>query len=139
MFNLNSRKYVIKTAMRNLNISKQEAEKRIDALLKSGILEDGSPDDVMTQMLIENFLRFDLSKLDYKDVFGQSLNFPALIAAYDKQENQHLTETLKVIKSNTEFDFKDFKEQIQSFDKFFCHKIWNRFPGVQKYDLTKTN
>jgi DNA-binding Lrp family transcriptional regulator len=133
MFNLNSRKYVIKTAMRNLNISKQEAEKRIDALLKSGILEDGSPDDVMTQMLIENFLRFDLSKLDYKEVFQQTMAFPTLIAAYDKQEGQHLAGTLKSIKVG-EYDFEDVKEQIQSFDKFFCHKIWNRFPGVQKYD-----
>lgn len=134
MFNLNSRKYVIKTAMKNLNISKQEAEKRIDALLKSGILEDGSPDDVMTQMLIENFLRFDLSKLDYPEVFRQTINFPALIAAYDKHEGQNLAKILRALKENEPYDFTDATQQIESFDKFFCHKIWNRFPGVQKYD-----
>jgi ATP sulfurylase len=131
MFFGSSRKYVVKTTMKNLNLSKQEATKRIDALVKSGILEDGSPDDTLTQMLIENFLRFDLSKLEYKDIFQQSMNFPALVAAYDKKEGQHLTETLKVIQSKSDYDFEDVKKQIQEFDKFFCYKIWNRFPGVQ--------
>lgn len=128
------KKYVVKTTMKNLSLSKSEAEKRINALLKSGILQEGSPDDTMTQMLIENFLRFDLSKLDYKEVFQQTMAFPDLVAEYDKREGQHLTEILKSLKVD-DYDFEDVKEQIQSFDKFFCHKIWNRFPGVQKYDI----
>lgn len=119
--------------MKTLALSKSEATKRIDALLKSGIMEDGSPDDRMTQMLIENFLRFDLDNLQYKEVFTASMHFPALIEEYDKREGKHLGKVLQQLK-NDNYNFEDVKEQIQAFDKFFCHKIWNRFPGIQKYD-----
>ena len=134
MFFNSSRKYVIKTTMKTLGLSKNEATKRIDALLKSGILEDGSPGDTMTQMLIENFLRFDLNNLEYKAVFSATMHFPALVAEYDKREGKHLGKVLEQLKKD-DYNFEDVKEQIQSFDKFFCHKIWNRFPGVPKYDL----
>ena len=92
--------------------------------------------DTLTQMLIENFLRFDLSKLNYKDVFQQSLYFPALIAAYDEKEGQHLTKVLEQIKNEKYDNHFDVKTQIENFDKFFCHKIWNRFPNVEKYDVS---
>lgn len=136
MFILSKRKWVIKETMKGLNISKEEAIKRVDALLKSGILEEGSPEETWTQMRIENFLRFDLSKLDYKDVFQHTMRFPALILEYDKISGQHLTETLKAIHGN-DYDFEDVKEQIQTFDKFFCKHIWNYFPNVEHFDCNK--
>jgi len=127
-----ARKYVIQTTMKHFNLSKKEAGKRVDALLKSGIMEDGSPDDTMTQMLMDNFLRFDLSKLDYLDVFKKTMIFPALVDAYDKNEGQHLAKTLIELKKES-YNSADVKKQIELFDKFFCRKIWNRFPGVQQF------
>lgn len=118
--------------MKGLGLSKQEAVKRVDALLKSGIMEEGAPDDKWTQMRIENFLRFDLSNLDYKGVFVETMNFPALVEVYDKMKGQHLGETLVAMKGEG-YDWPDVKEQIEMFDKFFCEHIWNYFPNVQKF------
>lgn len=126
------RKWVIKETMKGLGLTKREAVKRVDALLKSGILKEGSPDDRWTQMRIENFLRFDLSNLDYKAVFMETMNFPALVEVYDEMKGQHLGKTLVAMK-NEDCEFAEVKQQIELFDKFFCEHIWNYFPNVQKF------
>jgi len=128
------RKSIITSVSSTLNISRKEAVKRVDALLKSDIMEDGSPGDRMTQLIIENFLRFDLSKLDYKDVFTKTLHFPELIAEYDEREDRQLAKVLKALFDKEPVAPQFAKEEIEAFDYFFCHKIWNRFPGVTKYD-----
>lgn len=122
--------------MKTFDLSKKEATKRVNALLKSGILEDGSPEDTMTQLLIENFLRFDLDNLQYEKVFRASMLFPALVEEYDKREGKRLGKVLQQLKSDN-YNFEDVKKQIQEFDKFFCHKIWNRFPNVEKFDVSE--
>ena len=120
--------------MKGLNLSKQEATERVNALLKSGILEEGNPDDRWTQMRIENFLRFDLAKLDYTEVFKSTLAFPALIEVYDKMKGEHLTKALEALK-NDAYRWEDVKGQIERFDKFFCKHIWNHFPNVEKFPI----
>lgn len=118
--------------MKAMGLSKQEAEKRVDALLKSGIMEEGGPGDKWTQKRIENFLRFDLANLDYKAVFMETMNFQALVEEYDKMKGQHLGVALIAMKGE-EYDWPDVKQQIELFDKFFCEHIWNYFPNVQKF------
>lgn len=135
MFFSANRKWVIKETMKVLGLTKREAAKRVDALLKSGILKEGTPDDKWTQMRIENFLRFDLSKLDYKAVFMETMHFPALVEVYDKMKGQHLGKTLVAMKTE-EYDFPDVKQQIELFDRFFCEQIWNYFPNVPKFQVT---
>lgn len=144
MFFTSPKKYIVKETMKQMKVSKEEAEKRIDALLKSGILAEGSFDDEWTQLRIENFLRFDLSKLEYEDVFRSTLNFPALVLQYDKMKGTNLTTTLDRIRKDIEEDFIEAKRQIELFDDFFCKYIWNYFPNVQKFDadrprIIKTN
>lgn len=118
--------------MKAMGLSRQEAEKRVDALLKSGIMEEGGPGDKWTQMRIENFLRFDLADLDYKRVFMETMNFPALVEVYDKMKGQHLGISLVAMRSE-EYNFAEVKQQIELFDKFFCEHIWNYFPNVQRF------
>lgn len=126
------REYVVKQTMEKMKLTKVEASERVDALVNSGILKGGTPDDRWYQLLIENFIRFDLSKLNYTEVFQDTLHFPELILEYDKREGQHLTSVRGSLRNGT-YDYEDAKAQIEAFDHFFCKHIWNYFPGVQKY------
>jgi len=47
---------LVKIAMDTEGISRDQAEKRITALLKSGILEGGNPDDPKTIIMIDVFM-----------------------------------------------------------------------------------
>ena len=48
--------YLVKTLMGGMNISEEQATKRVKALFESGILEGGSPTSILTQMKISKFL-----------------------------------------------------------------------------------
>lgn len=49
-------KGLVNIAISTLNISQEQAEKRISALLDSGILDKGSPDNPDSQKLIDKFM-----------------------------------------------------------------------------------
>ena len=51
------REYLIKMTMDTLNLTRSQAEQRIDALLKSPILINGKWNDPKTQKAIDEFLR----------------------------------------------------------------------------------
>lgn len=51
---------LVKTTISQLKISKDQAEKRIRALLDSGILDGGHPEDSLTQMKIDAFLQTEI-------------------------------------------------------------------------------
>ena len=47
----------VQTAMSTLKISRDQAAKRIKALLNSGLLDSGHPDNPKTQMMIDKFMQ----------------------------------------------------------------------------------
>jgi hypothetical protein len=49
--------YLVDTTTKVLKIERLQAEKRVRALLDSGILDGGSPDDPITQRKIDEFLQ----------------------------------------------------------------------------------
>lgn len=126
--------FVVSQTMEKMRLSRKEAIKRVQALLSSGIMQEGGTDDRFTQLRMENFLRFDLSNLVYEEVFKATLTFPELVAIYDKMNNRRLTRLISDIR-NDKAQVVDIKEEIEAFDKFFALKIWNYFPGVTKYKL----
>lgn len=50
------REYLINTAIDTLGISRDQAEKRINALLSSGEIEGLSPDSLMFQMICDKYM-----------------------------------------------------------------------------------
>ncbi len=49
--------YLVNTTMLTVQIDKAQAEKRVKALLDSGLLNGGSPDNPNTQMMIDIFMK----------------------------------------------------------------------------------
>lgn len=47
---------LVKTTMQTVKISKEQAEKRITALIASGVLDNGDPDTPLFQMIVDKFL-----------------------------------------------------------------------------------
>lgn len=121
-------KYVIETAMKTLSITREQAEARVWIIIESGLLEQGTPEDKYFQMMIENFMRFDPSKLDYKKMFAESMNFPALVKEYDKKFGRSLTAVLNDLKTKGIMPFEKVKFEIQQFDNFFFDNIWSKYP-----------
>jgi hypothetical protein len=60
----NTRRYLINTTSSTLKISNEEAEKRVDALFKSGILDQNLPMPIF-QMQVDAFLSIDSSKYNH--------------------------------------------------------------------------
>ena len=48
--------YLVQTLMSGMNISEEQATKRVKSLFESGILEGGSPTSIITQIKISKFL-----------------------------------------------------------------------------------
>ncbi len=48
--------FLVNTTMLTLGVEKKQAEKRIRALLDSGLLKGGSPDNPETQRIIDKFM-----------------------------------------------------------------------------------
>lgn len=129
---LKSNEFVISMTMDKMKVSRKVAEERVKALFLSGILKEGNPVDRYTQLRIENFLRFDLSKLDYTNVFYETLNFPAFISEYDKMTGNNMSLAMIQIRTETETD--ETEVQLGRFEDFFKANIWAHFPGGSKYD-----
>lgn len=103
-----SYEYVVKTAMDTLGISRPESEKRINALLKSGLLNGGHPGNKWTQMIIDNFLRFDSSVRDFQATLFETMNFDDLVREYDIINKTNLIDgsidrTINLMKQDTVF------------------------------------
>jgi hypothetical protein len=48
--------YLVNTTMSVKKVGREQAEKRVNALLESGILENGSPENLLTRMKIDEFM-----------------------------------------------------------------------------------
>ena len=130
-----SNEFVIAQTMQKMKVSRSIAEHRVQCLLFSGLLNEGSATDRFTQLKIENYLSFDLYKLDYKTVFFETLNFPDLVKLYDKKSGNNMTDALvEITKGNA--PAKALNE-LMLFDKFFNENIWAYFPEQSKYGLRK--
>ena len=116
-----------------LNIPVKEAAARMEALGKSGFLEDNPyPEDRLTQCLIENYIRFDHKNLDYKEVHLATLNFPELVLEYDKKFDRNLTKALNAIRKTSKLEIWS-KIELERFDTWLAVNFWNYLPGVEKY------
>ena len=116
-----------------LNIPVKEAAARMEALGKSGFLEDNpNPEDRLTQCLIENYIRFDHKKLDYKEAHLATLNFPELVLEYDKKFDRNLTKALAEIRKTERFAAW-CEIELERFDIWLVFNFWNYLPGVEKY------
>lgn len=121
--------YVVKTAMKTLGISREQAEARTWIIINSGLLLHGGPEDSYSQMMIENFMRFDPNRLDYTQMFKDTMNFPELTKEYDKKFRRNLTVTLDNARKNpNNSDLEKLKYEIQEFDKFFKENIFDKYP-----------
>ena len=127
MFNLNKKKTFnsdVNTTMETLSISKAEATKRVNALLKSKLLDGGHPDEKWFQMIIENFMRFS-SEDTYDTVFKETLNFPAFIQEYDIIQKTNLGIELHISRLNKKVS-DALVEETKKFDAFLYENFWNK-------------
>jgi DNA-binding Lrp family transcriptional regulator len=120
----NSYEWVVKTTVETLGIKKQEAQKRVNALLKSGILDGLQPNDIWFQMLCENFMRFS-SEQEYKQVFEETLNFPDFIREYDIRNKANLGIELHISRLNKSVT-DSLTEEVNKFHNFFYESFWNK-------------
>lgn len=115
---------VVKTSVEALGIPKQEAENRVNALLKSGLLDGGHPENVWFQMIIENFMRFN-KNVSYKKAFEDTLNFPDFIREYDIRQKTNLGIELHIARLNKGVH-DSLVEEIKKFDAFFFENFWKK-------------
>lgn len=119
---------VVLPVMAEHNITREEAEKRLQLLFKSSILTDGNPDDEHTQYLISEFLAQDSETLETKVAFdiciNECYNNKEFINAYDKL-NINKTDMRGVL-DGTETDPKRIKKEITRFAKFVKDTVFDR-------------
>lgn len=81
------------------NISREEAEKRINLLFQSSILQQGHPDDPETQMLIDDFLSYDseesAARVLLDKCVSQCLASPDFIKNYDRLSGEKLGRAMR--------------------------------------------
>lgn len=63
--------FVVETSIRVLGISRHDAEQRVKALLKSGIMDGGRPSDLETQKKIDMFMQGIGRPIKYFTVYSE--------------------------------------------------------------------
>jgi len=116
---------VIIPLMTRYKISREEAEKRLQLLYQSGLLEDGDYESKHYQMRVDSFLAQDSETLQdlvaFEKIFTQCLSNAALVRQYDRLTFNNLTKSLR--KANAGLPPANFERQLAGFEKFVRETI----------------
>lgn len=122
---------VVLPVMQKHGVSREEAEKRLQLLYKSSILEHGHPEDPSTQRLIDSFLSQDSETLEntvsYEQFFSECLNNADLVREYDRLNFSSLGKSIR--KANAGLPPTNFKRQLEAFERFLHKTI---IPRLEK-------
>lgn len=124
---------VVIPVMQKFNVSREEAEKRCRLLLETGIMEHGSPDDLETRLMMDDFLALDSEEGAAKVLFEKTLNEclanEDFIKNYDRlKPKAHMAFTLKQIEGN-KMNVKEQREaekQFKMFSEFVRNYVFER-------------
>lgn len=136
-------KFLVDTTVHVMKLDRPEATKRVKALMKSGILESGHPDDPHTQRRIDMFLTipsekhgdplpFALETKAYQEAFIYSIQTKELVEGYDRLTGSHLFDCMEAMQAkgiHYQIDLATGRTQdeIKKFEVFFREIIWSRF------------
>lgn len=113
---------VVLPVMAKHNIDREEAEKRLQLLYKSSILETGHPAELETQKLIDGFLAQDSEVLAetvlFEKCFSSCLEKKEFVKEYDRISGRNLSKVLRLLEegqepSNAKKEFTKFGDFVR--------------------------
>jgi hypothetical protein len=120
---------VVLPVMAKHNIDREEAEKRLQLLYQSNILQTGDPEDLETQQLIEGFLAQDSKVLAetvlFEKEFTSCIENKEFVKNYDRLSGRNLSKVLRLLNEGQEPS--NAKKEFKKFEKFVRETVLERF------------
>jgi len=119
---------LIQPVMNIFNVSKEEAEKRLQNLSESGIMQNGHPDDLETQQMIDDFLEKDSNESLLLVLFDKTLTKcmedKLFVKEYDRIAKANFTKCLREMKEGNPPN--NAMKQIRKFSDFVRNTVYSK-------------
>lgn len=102
-------------------IAREEAEKRLQLLSETGILQTGDPGELETQQMIDDFLSLNseegAKKILFDKTLTQCLEDSKFVKEYDRISNRNMSKIITLIRqgnpaSNTQKELRKFSDFV---------------------------
>lgn len=109
--------------MAKFNIEREEAVKRLELLMQSGIMKQGDPREPETHQLIDGFLAQNSEVLAatvlFEQAFTKCIENKEFVSNYDRLAKRNLTEVIRQMKAghvpkNADKEFKRFEKFVRN-------------------------
>lgn len=123
------------------NITKEEADLRMQLLSKTGIMEQFNPDDPECQQMVDDFLSLTpeegAAKIIYEQILYRCLEDKKFVSNYSRLNNKSFAAILKQMQAG--IDTKELRKEYKKFADFVRSVVFDRFekPYLNLIDLNK--
>lgn len=117
---------IIQPVMDQFKVSKEEATQRLQNLSESGIMQNGHPDDIETQKMIDDFLEKDSNESALLVLFDKTLTKcmedKSFVKEYDRIAKANFTKCLREMNENN--PPKNTMKQLRKFSDFVRNTVY---------------